>query len=165
MRKKYSRPSTNNESTMSSSSVMSCTELNNGTHPVDEGLLTSALIPTATQLSKVEQASPIHKCADCEYQSTVKKHFQSHRGYHKNKSAHQCPWCSFSVSSMARLAIHARYYHVKTDNKALDTENQVILLFFFKLIFIYKCSFFNSVSFQVEFSCQEEQDRGVVLFS
>ncbi len=147
MGQKYSHPS--NDTIIMSSSLSLRTKHKSGGR-LDEGMLTSAHIPPAP-LTKVKQATVTHLCTDCEFMTTTNYQLQRHRKHHDVKSAHQCPWCSYSVSLMPRLAVHVRYYHTNTDKKALATEKQVFLCVINNSFFC--VPFLKLVSFKVECSC------------
>ena len=68
----------------------------------------------------------IHQCEECEYKTKEIGHFKRHRSFHDEKSAHKCPWCSFSVNAKQQLGRHVSQYHTKIDKKDLiASENEV----------------------------------------
>ncbi len=73
----------------------------------------------------IPPAKYVHQCAECEYGTKQKGHFDRHRFFHDEKSAHQCPHCSFSVRSMTNLTIHVKRYYTKTDRKALVNKKHL----------------------------------------
>ena len=85
-----------------------------------------------------KQASLIYQCAECDYATNQKRDFYRHLMYHDEKSALQCPWCSFSVGTTSRLTNHMKNFHTKLDKKALiAVEKQVIKnLLFFSFLFL-----------------------------
>ncbi len=89
-------------------------------------LSTTAL---AALTSKATKAKPgVLRCTECEYKTKEKRDFERHELYHRDKSAFQCPWCTFSVDVGNKLARHVSHYHTKLDKTAPAVNDQVYLV-------------------------------------
>jgi len=109
---------------------------------------TSALPPTMAMRKK---ATLIHQCTECDYATNKKQRLDRHQVYHDEKSAHQCPWCSFSVGFIGHLTHHVNQFHSKLDKKALAVEKQVNLKIYY-IQFFYFIIIINSLIFAGKFS-------------